>query len=228
MLFVYGAAGFLGLWFVVPYAVRKVDVYRLRKLCQKHRTIALTFDDGPSNSVTSKLLHLFADFRAHATFFALGHKIESCSEACALIAGGGHEFGSHSYRHLNAWEQSPLAVYRDIDQGLSLVRKLNAAPFFRPPHGKITLATLLQVWMNKCRLAWWTIDSSDTWATPKSVEAVLDEIRRQGGGVILLHDHDRSSHPEREAYVLDLTRAILEMARNERFRVCKLSAVYNA
>ena len=109
-----------------------------------------------------------------------------------------------------------------------MVRKLNAAPFFRPPHGKITLATLLQVWMNKCRLAWWTIDSSDTWATPKSVEAVLDEIRRQGGGVILLHDHDRSGHPEREAYVLDLTRAILEMARNERFRVCKLSAVYNA
>ena len=110
MTIILGVIVFFFFWFIVPYAIRKVDVYRLRKLCQKHRIIALTFDDGPSNSVTSKLLHLLADFRAHATFFALGHKIESDTEACALISGGGHEFGSHSYRHLNAWKESPLAV----------------------------------------------------------------------------------------------------------------------
>ena len=226
MLVISGIATFLALWFVAPYAIRMLDVHRLRKLCRRQRAIVLTFDDGPSSSVTSKLLILLAEYQASATFFALGRKIESDPRVCALILAEGHEFGSHSYRHLNAWKNSPLAVYRDIDMGLHFANNTSSSVWFRPPYGKITLATLLQVRINKCLLAWWTIDSTDTWRTPRPVEAVLRAIRRQGGGVILLHDHDRFDNLEREAYVLDMTRAILEVARNEGFRVCKLSDIY--
>lgn len=58
--------------------------------------------------------------------------------------------------------------------------------------------------------------------------AVLDDIRRDRGAAILLHDHDRTNKPGREAYVLELTRAILEMARNEGFKVYRLPEIYDA
>jgi hypothetical protein len=61
------------------------------------------------------------------------------------------------------------------------------------------------------RTAWWTIDSGDTWERLPAVDEVIARVREQGGGVVLLHDFDRSG--DRCRYVLDLTSRLVELAQ---------------
>lgn len=211
-------------WLVLPYAVRKFQETILKRKCRMSRTIVLTYDDGPGE-VTRKLLVLLEAYEVHATFFMLGNKIATNFELLHMLIKAGHEIGSHSFQHLNAWKSLPLAVYRDIKHGFVCIGDFNRTSLFRAPHGKITLATLLQVWFNQCRFAWWTIDSTDTWSVPIPIEGVVNRIRNDGGGVILMHDHSRPDNPERELYVLDLTKSILELARKEGFKVCRMSEI---
>jgi len=213
-------------WLVLPYAIRRFQQAILKRKCRMSRTIVLTYDDGPSAELTKKILALLKAYDVRATFFMLGNKVTADLGMPHMLVQAGHEIGSHSFQHLNAWKRSPLAVYRDIKRGLVEIRAFGKPLLFRPPHGKVTLATMLQVWFNQCRHAWWTIDSTDTWPTPMPIEGVVDRIRRDGGGVILMHDHSRPNNPEREAYVLELTKCILELARKEKFKLCRMSEIF--
>ncbi len=214
-------------WLVLPYAIRKYQEAILKWKCRMSRTIVLTYDDGPGAEVTEKILALLKAYDVRATFFMLGMKIETDLELPHKLVQAGHEIGSHSFQHLNAWTRSPLAVYRDIKRGFAVARVFDRTLLFRPPHGKVTLATMLQIWLSQCRLAWWTLDSTDTWSCPMQIERVIERIRADGGGVILMHDHSRPGNlVAREAYVLDLTKSILELARKEGFKVCRMSELF--
>ena len=218
--------GFLFAWYAMPHLIKKINQQMLRYRCRAQRIISLTYDDGPSTVLSAKLIDLLAEYNAKASFFVLGHKLQSAGQVVETIVQAGHEIGSHSFQHLNAWKRSPLAVYRDIKQGLILTSAVASSRLFRPPHGKATIATMTQISMNNARHAWWTIDSSDTWTTPMPMERVIARIKREGGGVILMHDHDRPNSPEREEYVLELTRTILELARKEGFSICRMGEIY--
>jgi peptidoglycan/xylan/chitin deacetylase (PgdA/CDA1 family) len=220
MIATYVVVGILLAWFVLPYAISKGQVFSLVRQCRKRRAIVMTYDDGPGSTITDRLMALLESYRLSATFFPLGWKLEEVKPPELR-----HELGSHSYRHLHAWKKSPVAVYRDIDRGLNLVSKYSSSRLFRPPYGKVTLATLAQLWLKKYRLALWTIDSSDTWATPVSIAEVINRIREDGGGVILMHDHDRPNDIGRETYVLELTQAILEFSSREGFKVCSMGEI---
>jgi len=103
-------------WIVLPYAVRKFQAAALGRKCRMSRVIVLTYDDRPSADLTKKILALLKAYDVRATFFMLGKKITADLELPHMLVQAGHEIGSHSYQHLNAWKQSPLAVYKDIDQ----------------------------------------------------------------------------------------------------------------
>jgi peptidoglycan/xylan/chitin deacetylase (PgdA/CDA1 family) len=220
MITTYIAISLLLCWFVVPYVLRRFQVARLRKRCREKRAIVLTYDDGPGARVTPRIKELLDFFGATATFFPLGFKLEASG---SLLEG--HELGSHSYGHLHAWKNSPISVYEDIHRGIESISHLSSSRLFRPPYGKLTLATLAQIWARRCSIAWWTIDSSDTWPETVPASRILERIERDGGGVILMHDHDRLKDQEREAYVIELTRSVLEFSRTGGFNVCRMSEV---
>lgn len=186
------------------------------------RSIALTYDDGPSTRVTDDVLDILRNRTAIATFFLLGNKVDTSKEGVDRIINAGHEIGSHSYQHLHAWKRDPISVFLDIKKGLRAVRSMAECRLFRAPYGKVTLGSLIQVAVQGCRQSWWTIDSTDTWKRPRSIEEILDQVRSKGGGVVLFHDLDRPAKPENEKFVLDLTRRLLDLAEDEGFRICKL------
>lgn len=222
MIWVYLFVVAVCIWFVLPFIAKKVQITRLRRSCRVGRSIALTYDDGPSTRVTDDVLDILRSRTAVATFFLLGHKVDTSIEGVARITNAGHEIGSHSYQHLHAWKQDPISVYLDIKKGLRAVRYVAECRLFRAPYGKVTLGSLIQVAMQGCRLSWWTIDSTDTWERPRGIEEILDQVRSQGGGVVLFHDLDRPAKLENEKFVLDLTRRLLDLAEDEGFRICKL------
>ena len=139
----------------------------------------------------------------------------------------GHELGVHTFDHGHAWRISTATAIADIDAGYEA-----AAPWvapdgvFRPPHGKMTIATWRALRRRGARVCWWTVDSGDTWAELPPVSRVVEQVRSAGGGVLLMHDFDRE--PDRERFVLETTEALLQLAAREGFRVMTVSELFSA
>src|SRR5947208_9199513 len=62
------------------------------------RAVALTFDDGPSES-TPEILAELERYRARATFFQCGLNIRRLPDVAREVFAAGHEIGNHSYTH---------------------------------------------------------------------------------------------------------------------------------
>lgn len=95
---------------VLPETMYKWNFYR-----EDGKKIAyLTFDDGPSEHSTEKILDILKQNDIKATFFTLGSSIEKNSRAQQLlkrIANEGHAVGSHGYSH----DYSILYPNRTVD-----------------------------------------------------------------------------------------------------------------
>jgi len=218
------------LWFIVPFALRKIETHRLTKLCAQKRAIVLTYDDGPSQALTTPLANLLKSRGAIATFFIIGREALLSPDGVTRLKTDGHEIGSHTLNHLNAWKTHPLASVNDIRSGNEALTTLGApTQLFRPPFGKTTFATLLYGLSKRLRFAYWTVDSRDSW-NRKPIEEVVSEIKAQGGGVVLMHDFDlpkRGPSPENHAdYVLNLTSAILDLAEQSSYSILHFNALF--
>jgi peptidoglycan/xylan/chitin deacetylase (PgdA/CDA1 family) len=200
----------LSIGYVGPYLLRRFAQRRLRARARRRRVLVLTYDDGPSH-LTEQVLQLLHEFDVRATFFMLGSRARALEDLTGRVLSAGHEVGSHSERHLHGWRSFPLRVLRDVADGLSTMRAISPdVCLHRPPHGKPTLWAWAAVARQGCRHAWWTLDSGDTHQPLPAVETLVETLSREGGGVLLLHDLERT--PERDAYVLEATRAVLHHA----------------
>jgi peptidoglycan-N-acetylglucosamine deacetylase len=213
-------------WFMVPWIVRVVQVRRLARLCRERRTIVLTFDDGPGGSLTPRLADLLRHLGIKASFFPVGRRAILNPDIVGRVVADGHEIGSHTSHHLNAWKTMPLAHCRDMLQGHGQMMGLaERVRLFRPPYGKMSIASLVLANANALTLAWWTVDTRDSLARPRSHEEVLGQLADAGGGVVLLHDHDDYPDPDHEDYVLDLVARIARLAAERGLRFSTLSAL---
>lgn len=89
-----------------------------------------------------RLLALFAQHKAHATFFTLGWVAERYPQLVRDIVAGGHELASHGYGHLRASEQSPADFTQDVQRAKALLEDIGGravqgyrAPSFSIGHG---------------------------------------------------------------------------------------------
>ena len=220
--FVAGVGTFGCLAYYSPYASRLFNVSALRKRVTKERTLVLTYDDGPSCAVTPAILEILGRHNAKATFFMLGRSAQQNASIADRIVEEGHDVGCHSDQHLNAWKVDPIRAVADINAGYDRLSSWVASNgMYRPPFGKMTLPTHLAIWRRGACIGWWTIDSRDTRSPLPRPEQVVDHLLRQGGGVVLMHDLDRS--PDRNAFVLETTGQLLEAAARESLTVKRLS-----
>src|SRR5262245_52320044 len=75
--------------------------------------LALTFDDGPSES-TPAILEILARHNAAATFFMCGANVDRLPSLTREVASAGHEIGNHSYSHPYLFLRSPGAIRADL------------------------------------------------------------------------------------------------------------------
>lgn len=205
-------------WFVAPMVARRRQERRLRALCRARGRLALTYDDGPGADLTPRLLELLESRGCRATFFVVGARAAEEPALVDRIAAGGHEVACHTHEHLNAWRALPWRSVRDVRAGYeSLSRWVPGDGPFRPPHGKMTLATWVALRRRRAPIGWWTIDGGDVDEMLPSPDEAAARARAYGGGVVLLHDADRE--PERDEFVLESTRLLLDSAADEGWEV---------
>ncbi len=99
------------------------------------RVIALTFDDGPNEPYTSKLLDLLATYKVHATFFCVGKNAQKYPNIVKRIDKEGHTIGNHSMSHeFHKYFTQPNFNY-EIQQSQSILGEIigKQPALFRPP-----------------------------------------------------------------------------------------------
>ena len=99
--------------------------------------IALTYDDGPNDIVTERLLDVLARHNVRATFFLIGRYVRQRPQIARAIAASGHLIGNHTMTHpWLAW-QSTARIRREIADCNAVLEDTLGVPirYFRAPHG---------------------------------------------------------------------------------------------
>ena len=153
--------------------------------------IAMTFDDGPSASLTPKLLDILAAHQIKATFFVIGENVAEHPEIVARAAREGHEIGNHSWSHPNFGKMSDDGVRSQLQRTDDAIKSATGArpTLLRPPYGSITARE--KRWIHDqfgYQIILWDVDPYD-WKRPgPSVvrNRILKETRP--GSIVLSHD----------------------------------------
>jgi len=159
-------------------------------LPRSSRQIALTYDDGPNDPHTLRLLEVLARQDVQATFFLIGRHVQQHQEIAREIVQAGHAVGNHTFTH-------PLLTFKsesEIRQQLSECRAAlqdaigEHSNLFRPPFGGRRPAVLRVARELGMQSVMWNVTGYDWNAPPADVieRKVAKQIR--GGDVILLHD----------------------------------------
>lgn len=61
----------------------------------------LTFDDGPNNTITPKVLDILDKLQVKANFFVIGKQVTKYPKVVSTIYKSGHFIGNHGYSHNN-------------------------------------------------------------------------------------------------------------------------------
>jgi len=101
-----------------------------------NRAIALTFDDGPSES-TPRLLESLAREGVQATFFQCGANVTRLPGIARRVAEAGHEIGNHSYSHPPFYLRSAAFMEREMARAQAVIQDVTgrAPSLFRVPYG---------------------------------------------------------------------------------------------
>ena len=65
----------------------------------EEKVVALSFDDGPNEPYTSRLLDTLDAYEVRATFFQVGRCAQRFPSATRRVVQSGHVLGNHSYSH---------------------------------------------------------------------------------------------------------------------------------
>jgi peptidoglycan-N-acetylglucosamine deacetylase len=158
------------------------------------RQLALTYDDGPNDPDTLRLMEALAKHDVKATFFVLGRFVEQKPHIVRALAEAGHVIGNHSWDHPRLIFASTAETRRQIERTQAAVfDACGAVPtLFRPPYGGRRPGTLQVVRNLGLEPVMWNVTCFDWKVT--SADKVFAHAQRQirGGDVILMHDGDQA------------------------------------
>ena len=151
--------------------------------------IALTIDDGPDPVYTPRILDIFRDHAVKATFFVVGGAAEQYPDLVIRMKKEGHDVGSHSYSHPYFHRLSWTGAIREIGMTRWVLNRIlgEKCKLFRPPHGKLSLRSLIPAWVAGQSVVMWSVDLKDYRASTGEVEAQLDRTSFSSGDIILYH-----------------------------------------
>jgi peptidoglycan-N-acetylglucosamine deacetylase len=180
--------------------------------------IALTYDDGPNDIVTERLLEILAQHNVRATFFLIGRYVRQRPQIARAIAASGHLVGNHTMTHpWLAW-QTTARVRREIADCNAILEDTLGLPvrYFRAPHGArrpvvLRIARslgLTPVQWNVIAKDWLPIGAEAIAA--RAVQGITRNQQRNRASNIVLHDGGQAGLGQPRLPTVDATRLLLQ------------------
>ena len=179
-------------------ALKAYDAYYMGNAGEK--VIYLTFDCGYENGNTEPILDALEKHNAPATFFVVGHFLESAPELVARMAADGHAVGNHTYHHPDMTAVLKPDDFRkeleDVERLFQEMTGMELARYYRPPAGKCVEANLKMARELDYNTIFWSLAYVD-WDEDNqpSHQEALEKLtgRIHPGAVVLLHNTSRTN-----------------------------------
>ena len=172
------------------------------------KVVYLTFDDGPSETVTPKILDVLKDENVKATFFIVGHALDSSDANKNLVkreANEGNAIGNHTYSHdyKYLFPGSTVNINNftsDIEKTNQSLKNVLGSDFstraIRIPGGHMSWKGMqpLDDWFksNDYHYIDWNALSRDAEGKTKNADELLEQVKETTKGrqkaIILMHD----------------------------------------
>ncbi len=189
---------------------------------KKPKEIALTYDDGPNDLATERLLEVLANANVRATFFMIGSFIRQRPAIARAVAAAGHLIGNHTTTHpWLAW-QSAARIREELAGCNAALEDTLGQPvrYFRPPHGARRPYVLRVARDLGLTTVHWNIIAKD-WQPTATAAIILDRLergigqnrRRGDASNIVLHDGGHTSVGQPRMPTVEATAALLELCR---------------
>jgi peptidoglycan-N-acetylglucosamine deacetylase len=183
------------------------------------KQIALTYDDGPNDPHTLRLLEFLARHQVHATFFLIGRYVQQRPDIVRDIAKAGHAIGNHTFTHPLLIVKSASDIRRELSECNAALRDTlgQNTNLFRPPFGGRRPAVLRIARELGLEPIMWNVTGYD-WNAPPAAQieqSVAKQIR--GGDVILLHDGGHKEMGADRSQTVRATDLLLARYKSERY-----------
>ena len=162
--------------------------------------IYLTFDCGYENGNTEPILDALKKHNAKATFFVVGHFLESAPDIVKRMEAEGHAVGNHTYHHPDMSSISDMTSFqKEMDDVASLYQTVTGKEmikYYRPPQGKYSTKNLEMAKELGYHTFFWSLAYVD-WKQeeqPTHEEAMSKLLKRvHPGAIVLLHNTSRTN-----------------------------------
>ena len=157
------------------------------KIPNDNKTVYLTFDDGPTEKVTRKILEVLNNEKVKASFFCVGKNVEKYPDLFACIKAEGHAGGNHTNTHLNGWKTNKKQYLDDVEEANKLIK----SNLFRPPYGKLNWRSKKDL-QRKYKIVMWDVAGGD-FDQYLSIKDVVKNIINNvnPGSIVVLHDNQK-------------------------------------
>ena len=171
---------------------------------EEGKRVFLTFDDGPSISVTPHILDTLKKYNIKATFFVLGNRVSDNAELIKREYNEGHYIANHGYSHrydkIYASSKNVLKEYNKTEQEIkkALGDENYSSNLLRFPGGsiggeydKIKEKAKIDLKRNQIAYLDWnalTNDAAGAYTKEKIIKNLKKTVGNKNNVVVLMHD----------------------------------------
>ena len=178
--------------------MKEYDAYYMAE--GEEKVIYLTFDCGYENGNTPAILDALKKHNAPATFFVVGHFLDTAPDLVKRMVAEGHTVGNHTYHHPDMSKISDKETFqKEMDQVRSLYQEVvgeEMPMFYRPPQGKYNTENLKMAKDLGYSTFFWSLAYVD-WNVdqqPTHEEAFSKLTTRiHPGAIVLLHNTSKTN-----------------------------------
>lgn len=158
----------------------------------KEKMVALTFDDGPDNNITPKIVETLAQYNVNGNFFFIGEKVWKYPSVVEKAYKKGNLVLSHSYNHVELNKLSADKIKNEMEKGEEEIFNIigKKPSLIRPPYGAIDKNVIEAVKSEGNKIILWSIDTLD-WSQMEKENIqknIIDNLRP--GEIILMHSNE--------------------------------------
>ncbi len=183
--------------------------YQIRKFGKaSKKQLLITFDDGPDETWTPKILDILAKYKIHASFFMVGLQIEKNLPLVKRAYDEGHLIGNHTFTHRNVAKNTPERTFMELRLTRLLIECItgHSTILFRAPYNADSdpasfeeiIPIVLARQQNYLDVGE-SIDPEDWQEGIKADEIfrrVIKGVEQGNGNIILLHDAGGNTRKE--------------------------------
>ena len=178
--------------------LKQYDTYYIGS--KEEKVIYLTFDCGYENGNTEKILEALKKHDVKATFFVVGHFLETSPDLVRKMVEEGHTVGNHTYHHPDMSEIADVSSFQKEVEDVKLlyeeITDKEMVKYYRPPQGKysesnLKMAKELGYYTFFWSLAYVDWDPDNQPTKEEAFEKLTGRIHP--GAIVLLHNTSKTN-----------------------------------